>query len=998
VAASAVAVPLNPAYEAFELDRYFAALRPRALITTPGFAVAARQVALARGIAVLDLQAGMAEAGLFTLVGGTGVGETGVGEAGAGEAGKTGAGATVTPEDVMLLLLTSGTTAEAKIVPLTHGNIATSAASSGAALALRESDRCLNVLPLFHGHGLIATVLTSLAAGAGVVATPGCDVTRFFSWLDEFQPSWYSAVPTMHQAILAEARRRGARPASRLRFVRSASASLPAGVFAELERVFGAPVIEFYGMTETASAPVACNPLPPGRRKPGSVGLPVDLDMAITDSRGIVLPRGQTGMVTVRGKSVMAGYDGDPVTSRVAFAGDWFRTRDLGYVDADGYLFLTGRREEMINRGGEKIAPRQVDEALLEHPAVAEAVTFAVPHPTLGEDVGAAVVLRPAATALPQEIRQFVMGRLAGFKVPRHVVVVEALPRGATGKVQRGELATLLGLTDAAGGAAGFVAARTLLEKVLAERWAEILKLERIGIDDDFFAAGGDSLQVAHVLSHLHEITRLEIAVARFFAAPTIRATAAYLEPLIRAGQAAMPAAPIGPAPRETAMPASIVQEQLWRLQRALRGAPFLNVFCPLRLSAVVDRAILQQSLAALVGRHEILRTGFADAAGRCVQLIAPDVDVTLAFDDLASLPEPDREAVGERLIREAALHRFDLAQAPLLRARLLRLAEDEHLLLLTLHGIIADAWSVGLLVDELFALYDAFAAAAPSPLAPPPLHYADVAHWQRGWRSRPEIAAQLDYWREQLRGLPPAGPAAPPPEPVDRFRTERRAVALPASLTEAARRFALGEGGTLYMALVAALNIVLGRRLGQDEVSVMTLVANRHRPGTDRLLGPLANTVILRTDLAGDPTAREVVRRVRATTLAAFAHQDIPFEAVIDALAREGGLEPNALPRVMIGLHNAALRPATGRRLRVAEASPSLGGSLVTATTFDINLMLREGGPGITGSCIYKPYRWEAEAVDDLVRDFRELLQDMVAAPDRPLSALGVLRSGMTT
>ena len=466
-ATNAACASINPAYSAEELDRYFADLRPRALIVPAGVDGPARRVAQARGVPVLDLAPTGEAAGLFALAG------TAAGEPSSDPIG---------PGTTALFLFTSGTTSRPKIVPLTHANICTSAFSAVAALQLSEADRCLNVLPLFHGHGLIATVMTSLAAGGGVVCTPGCDVNRFFGWLREFAPTWYSAVPTMHQAILAQARLNPDQIAGiRLRLVRSASAPLPPRVFAELERTFDTSVIEFYGMTETASAPIACNPLPPRRSKPGSVGIPVGLDVAILNDRGDVLPAGQTGHVTVRGGSVMPSYDGDAAATAAAFAGDWFKTGDQGFFDGEGYLYLSGRTREMINRGGENIAPREVDEALLEHPAVAEAVTFAVPHATLGEDVAAAVVLRPTAGATPKDIRQFVAGRLADFKVPRQVLIVEQLPKGSTGKVQRIGLAEKLGL------AGGSSALRTLaapprspLENLLAGIWADVLRLERV--------------------------------------------------------------------------------------------------------------------------------------------------------------------------------------------------------------------------------------------------------------------------------------------------------------------------------------------------------------------------------------------------------------------------------------------------------------------------------------------------------------------------------------
>jgi acyl-CoA synthetase (AMP-forming)/AMP-acid ligase II len=984
VAASAACAPMNPAYGAEELDRYFADLRPRALITQAGIDSPASRVALSRGIHVLELSTKFdAEAGLFTLM---------------GQQEGAPSHQPVSPGDVALVLLTSGTTARPKIVPLTHTNVCSSAYSSVAAQALRETDRCLNVLPLFHGHGLGATLLASLAAGGSVVCTPGCDVNRFFAWLTAFRPTWYSAVPTMHQAILAQARHNNERVADcRLRFVRSASASLPPRILTELERTFETPVIEIYGMTETAGSPIASNPLPPHPRKPGSVGIPVSLDVAIMDEAGTLLPDGQTGQVAVRGPSVTLGYHGDPIATQAAFADGWFKTGDHGFFDDDGYLFLVGRRQEIINRGGEKVAPREVDEVLLEHPAVAEAVTFAVPHATLGEDVAAAIVLRPQAAATAKDVRQFVIGRVADFKVPRQIVIVREIPKGPSGKVQRVGLAAKLGLASHVMPQT-FVAPRTPLEQLLAGHWAEILQVEQVGIHDDFFALGGDSLLATRVLTHMYQITHLEVEVSRFFEAPTVAEMAHLLETLIQAGQARRASSAIVRVPREDGVPASIAQERLWELQQALPGMPFFNILYALRLTAPFDMAVLERSINEIVGRHEILRTTFAVVDGRHVQVIAPQLTVPLPFEDLHALPESKKETVGHQIVREEAVHSFDLAQGPLFRARLVRLAEREHLLLITTHQIIGDGWSLGVLVDELAALYDAFSAREPSPLAPLSIQYADFAYWQRHWRSHPDIVAQLAYWREQLHDPLPVMKLATarPGRTIDGFRTARREVALPASLSEAAKHFSHREGGTLFMALVAAFKTLLHRYLGQEDLRVATLVANRNRPGTEGLIGPLANMVILRTNLGGDPSPQEVMRRVRATTLAAFAHQDLPFEELVETLERERALEPVTLSQVMILLQNATLRPTanSGHTLMFEEADPSMLLPLVTTTTFDVILMLHESAHGLVGTCVYKPHLFGVLTIDRLLRDFQEVLEHMVAQPERPISAIRVSRN----
>jgi acyl-CoA synthetase (AMP-forming)/AMP-acid ligase II len=301
-------------------------------------------------------------------------------------------------------------------------------------------------MPLFHIHGLMAALLSSLLAGASVCCTPGFNALQFFAWLDGEKPTWYTAVPTMHQAILSRAaRNQEIIDAANLRFVRSSSASLPPQVMGELEATFRAPVIEAYGMTE-ASHQMTSNPLPPRPRKVGTVGIAIGLDVAIMDKEGNLLPPNTTGEIVIRGRNVTPGYENNPQANAENFTNGWFRTGDQGIQDEDGYLTITGRLKEIINRGGEKISPREVDEVLMDHPAVQQAVTFAMPHPKLGEEVAAAVVLRDGAEATERDIRDFAAERLAPFKVPRKVLILTEIPKGPTGKLQRIGLAEKLGL------------------------------------------------------------------------------------------------------------------------------------------------------------------------------------------------------------------------------------------------------------------------------------------------------------------------------------------------------------------------------------------------------------------------------------------------------------------------------------------------------------------------------------------------------------------------
>ncbi len=443
VAATCCAAPLNPAYTEDEFEFYLADLQPAAIVLTAASPGPAAAVAARLAIPVLTLHPREGAAGAFQLL------------AAAPPAlpanprlpnARLPTARLPTANDPALVLHTSGTTARPKIVPLTNGNVAASARHIAQSLALAPGDTCLNVMPLFHIHGLIAAVTASLAAGAAVCCTPGFNAFKFADWLATVQPTWYTAVPTMHQAILMRLRSHPEQArAAGLRLIRSSSASLPPQVMAELEDVFGSPVIEAYGMTEAAHQ-MAANPLPPRARKPGAVGVAAGPDIAIMDDAGTLLPQGEIGEVVIRGPNVTSGYDRNPAANARAFTAGWFRTGDQGRLDADGYLFLTGRLKEQINRGGEKISPLEVDVVLLDHPGVAEACTFAVPHDKLGEEVAAIVVPRPGHDLTEADLRAFAAGRLAAFKVPRHVVIRAEIPKGATGKVQRIGLAAKLGL------------------------------------------------------------------------------------------------------------------------------------------------------------------------------------------------------------------------------------------------------------------------------------------------------------------------------------------------------------------------------------------------------------------------------------------------------------------------------------------------------------------------------------------------------------------------
>ena len=513
VICAATAVPLNPDYSLEEFESTLDQFGVTAAIVMQGKATAIPGGTRRRRIRMIEISSSF-ESGTAKIT------QTATPSLPSGQC------AEAEPGDIALLLQTSGTTAKPKIVPLKHSNVVESVNSIAATFKLAHSDRCLNIMPPHHVHGLVGATLASLCRAAAVACLPAFDPLRFFDWMEAFQPTWFTATPTHYHAILSQAgSHRHVIDRCRLRFIRSGSAPLSPKLKADLETAFKVPLIEGYGMTETVHM-ITCNPLPPGRRKPASVGPSVGPEVAIMDANGKQCPIGISGEVVVRGNVVMSGYESNPEANRSAFFGEWFRTGDIGHFDEDNYLFLEGKLKEIINRGGEKVAPQEVDAALLEYDAVVEAAAFGIPHPSLGEDVLAAIVLRPGATTSEEELRRFLGKKMNPSKIPSQFLFADEIPKGPTGKIQRfrlsQEFANRIPIA--------FEEPNLESERSLARLWVEVLNVDRAGRSDNFFVSGGDSLSAYRLVAAINMEFGCDFSIGDVFSHPTFAELAEHIE------------------------------------------------------------------------------------------------------------------------------------------------------------------------------------------------------------------------------------------------------------------------------------------------------------------------------------------------------------------------------------------------------------------------------------------------------------------------------------
>lgn len=977
VAAAAAATPLNPDYLAAELGSYFELLEPQALIAESGFDQAI-ETANRRKVPVILLEPG-GEAGRFTLRMPT------------ESARRAAPDLAAKPADIALVLFTSGTTGQPKMVPLTHGNLLASAHAVAETLALTPSDRSLAVMPLFHIHGLVAALLAPLYSGGSVICPPGFHAIDFFGWLTVFRPTWFTAVPSMHQALLARAgSQQKAIKSAKLQFLRSSSSPLAPTVLAELERAFDAPVVEAYGMTEAAHQ-MTSNPLPPLRRMAGSVGLAAGPEITVVDAKGRKVPPATTGEVAIRGPNVMKGYVNDASANREAFAKGWFRTGDLGVIDRDGYLTLLGRIKEFINRGGEKVGPREVEEALLAHEAVFEAAAFPVPDPMLGEEVGAAVALKPGAATSIAELKEFAASRLAHFKLPRHLAIVPAIPKGATGKIQRAKLAKELGLDTIRPPANRMDSTppRNPLESRLCALWRDVLGVDDVGIRMPFLSLGGNSILAAQLVGRINAEFALTLSMADIWDTPTVADMALVVATKAAQGKAAKePIARLGsPSP-----PLSFTQEWWLSLEAKTPPAAASNRSCALTLQGPVNLSAFGRALAGVVRRQDALRMAFPLENGARIVRIDKLQAVGVPARDLSAEPADWVWALAARQVKALASQPFDLEKRPLWRAELLKVTPTAHVFALIVHHTIFDGWSMAILIRELAALYEGFAKGKQPSLPALTVSYGDIAAWQRSRFTGKRLADLDAFWRKKLGTTPkpPKLPFAKPRPSIPSLRGGSAQRILPLALAEALRTLARNNGATLYMMLLAAFHAQLARYTGGTDIVTGCLTAGRGRTEAEPLIGLFFNVLPLRSDLSGDPTVRELILRTKSMAQESFAHQDMPIARLQTFVsAPNPGESPISLVPVLFQLRNfpAAKAEAAGVRFSEFKVASNFA-------RFDLTFDITGTEEGLRCDLAFNADIFDAATARMILADFEEMCAAFAALPEKRFSDLPAMRA----
>jgi amino acid adenylation domain-containing protein len=896
-----------------------------------------------------------------------------------------------TPESLAYVIYTSGSTGTPKGALIEHRNVARLFSATDRWFGFDKTD----VWTLFHSSAFdfsVWEIWGALLYGGRLVVVP-VDVSRdadaFHALVQREGVTVLNQTPSaFRQFIRADAERGGELALRNVIF--GGEALEPASLREWVERhgVDQPRLINMYGITETTVhvtyRPLSREDVFEGAGSPIGVRIP-DLQLYVCDSGMRPLPVGVPGELYVGGAGVARGYLNRPELTAQRFvenpfgAGRLYRTGDRVRWLADGTLDYLGRLDEQVKIRGFRIELGEIEAALLSHGGLRE-VAVIVREDAPGDK---RIVAYLAGEANAESLRAHLRTRLPEYMVPSAFVQVDALPLTPNGKLDRKALPA----PDYASDADAYVAPRTPVEEMLAAVWAEVLRVERVGIHDSFFALGGHSLLATRVVSRVREVLGIELPLRALFEEPTVAALAERVTSI--RGAARAPLVPIVRVERGGGLPLSSAQERLWFLDRLEGGSPFYNIPLALRLVGELDVAALERAFGEIVRRHEVLRTTFTESGESAVQVIAPFSGFGVPVEDLSALDDAAREAEVRVRARDFAARPFDLEAGPLFRAAVLRLAGDEHVLLVCMHHIVSDGWSLGVLLRELGTLYGAFCGGGASPLPELAVQYADYAAWQRDQMRGEALDAQLAYWKARLAGAPTLLelPTDRPRAAVQSYRGARERVDLSANLLQRLERLGRAEGATLYMVLLGGFQVLLGRYSGSEDVVVGSPIAGRTRSEVEELIGFFINTLVLRTDLGGDPDFREVLRRVRDVTLGAYEHQDVPFERLVAELRPERSMSHAPLFQVAFTLQNAlgGVQGLPGLRMT------PVGGEAET-TQFDLALSIGALPEGFSASLTYATDLFDASTIRRMLGHLERVLDQVAAGAGVRVSEIALL------
>ncbi|MEH2267248.1 MAG: amino acid adenylation domain-containing protein [Nostoc sp.] len=727
-----------------------------------------------------------------------------------------------------------------------------------------------------------------------------------------------------------------------------------------------------------------------------SIGRPIaNTQIYILDAELKPVPIGVPGELYIGGDSLARGYLNRPdltterfIPNPYAKSHRLYKTGDLACYLPDGNIEYLGRIDQQVKIRGFRIELGEIEAMLLQHPDVREAAVIAredVPGNKYLVGYIVCDLIPEQVRTVSSNLRKFLKQKLPDYMIPSSFVMLDALPLTPNGKVDRRSLPA----PDRTGRhlEQDFVSPRTTVEEVLAKIWVEVLRLEQISIYNNFFEIGGHSLLATQVISRVRDTYQLDLPLRRLFDTPTVASLAEIIETELQQNSE-LQTQRIVPATRNQNLPLSFAQQRLWFLEQFLPDNPLYNLPQTFHLVGQVNLSALEQSVNEIIRRHEVLRTTFTFLDGQPVQIIAPTVTVPLHRIDLRSLSDSQKDTEIKRLTIEECQRPFNLNHGPLVRTTLLQLGAEEYVLLLNIHHIVFDGWSVGTFFRELRLLYQAFVNGQPSPLAELPIQYADFALWQRQWLQGKVLSEQLDYWKQQLADLPILQLPSDRPRPaIQTYRGTRQPLTLSKSLSETLTRFSQQEGVTLFMTLLAAFQTLLFRYTSSADIQVGSLIANRHHQEIESLIGFFVNTLVLRSDFSDSPTFCQLLKQVREVTLEAYAHQDLPFEKLVEELEPERDLSRHPLFQIGFALQNVPIPAIELSGMTINHRLEHNG-----TAKFDLFLELFETPDGISGWFEYSTDLFDAATISRIGENFQTLVAGIVANPDQKVADLPLL------